>query len=139
MPKGTEGGAPARSLHHSRHQGFHSKCLAAIHAPSRHRITELRTRWSQRGFELGAGIGIATGYATLGVIGFEGRTDYAAIGSVVNLAARLCGEAQHGQILVSGRALQLIEGFVRTEAVGNLALKGFHRPAAAYNVIGLSG
>lgn len=117
----------------------HAEQAARMAIAMRDQIAELRTRWSQRGFELGAGIGIATGYATLGVIGFEGRTDYAAIGSVVNLAARLCGEAQHGQILVSGRFLQRIEGLVCTEAVGNLTLKGFHRPAAVSNVIGLSG
>jgi len=84
-------------------------------------------------------MGINTGLVVVGTIGRDLRMDYTALGDTVNLAARLCGEAQHGQILVSGRALQLIEGFVRTEAVGNLALKGFHRPAAAYNVIGLSG
>jgi class 3 adenylate cyclase len=116
----------------------HAEQAVRMAVAMRDRIAELRTRWTQRGFQLGAGIGIATGYATLGVIGFEGRTDYAAIGSVVNLAARLCGEAQHGHILVSGRSFQLIEGLVRTEAVGNLALKGFQGPAAAYNVIGLS-
>jgi len=103
----------------------------------RNRIEELRIRWSKRGYELGAGIGIATGYATLGLIGFERRTDYAAIGTVTNLAARLCGEAQHGQILVSERVRHLVENLVSVEPVGELTLKGFSRPVAAYNIAGL--
>ncbi|MGH7208257.1 MAG: adenylate/guanylate cyclase domain-containing protein [Nitrospiraceae bacterium] len=103
----------------------------------RNRLDELRIQWSKRGYELGAGIGIATGYATLGLIGFERRTDYAAIGTVTNLAARLCGEAQHGHILVSGRVLHLVESLVSVEPVGELALKGFSRPVAAYNIAGL--
>nr|MBI3612662.1 response regulator [Nitrospirota bacterium] len=103
----------------------------------RNRSEKLRGRWAQRGIDLGVGIGIATGYASLGVIGFEGRKDYAAIGPVTNLAARLCGEARHGQLLISGRLFQLVEPLALTEPVGNLTLKGFHRPVPAYNVIGL--
>jgi class 3 adenylate cyclase/anti-sigma regulatory factor (Ser/Thr protein kinase) len=104
----------------------------------RGRIEELRVLWKKRGFELNAGMGIATGYATLGVVGFEGRIDYAGIGTVTNLAARLCGEAQAGQILLSGRSLALVEDLVQTEPIGDLVLKGFHRPVAAYNVLQLS-
>jgi class 3 adenylate cyclase len=103
----------------------------------RNRIEALRIQWSKRGYELGAGTGIATGYATLGLIGFERRTDYAAIGTVTNLAARLCGEAQHGQILVSERVRHLVENLVSVEPVGELTLKGFSRPVAAYNITGL--
>jgi len=104
----------------------------------RHRIEQLKQEWSQRGIELGAGIGIATGYATLGLIGFERRKDYAAIGAVTNLAARLCGEAQHGQILISGRVRHLTKDLICSEPVGNLTLKGFHKPVFAYNVTGLA-
>jgi len=103
----------------------------------RDRMNALRAQWNNRGIDLGAGIGIAAGYATLGVIGFEGRKDYAAIGPVTNLAARLCSEAQHGQILVSGRFLQLVEPLVCAGPVGNLTLKGFHRPVLAYSVTSL--
>jgi class 3 adenylate cyclase len=105
----------------------------------RDRIEILRRQWSQRGIDLGAGLGIASGFATVGLIGFEARQDYAAIGTVTNLAARLCSEAQHGQILISGRVLQSVEHLVQTEAVGELTLKGFRRPVPAFNVIGLKG
>jgi len=103
----------------------------------RDRSSELRVQWMKRGIELGVGVGIATGYASLGVIGFEGRKDYAAIGTVTNLAARLCGKAKHGHILISGRVLELVEALVITEEIGNLTLKGFQRPVLAYNVTGL--
>jgi len=103
----------------------------------RNRSAALRAKWTKRGIDLGVGVGIATGYASLGVIGFERRKDYAAIGPVTNLAARLCGEAQHGQILVSGQVLELVDSLVATEAVGPLTLKGLQRPVVAYNVTGL--
>jgi signal transduction histidine kinase/class 3 adenylate cyclase len=103
----------------------------------RERLAGLRAQWSRRGIELGAGIGIAAGYATLGVIGFDERKDYAAIGPVTNLAARLCSEAQHGQILVSGRFLDLVADLVDIEPVGSLVLKGFQRPVPAHNIIRL--
>ena len=102
----------------------------------RERIAELRRHWTRRGFELGVGIGIATGFATLGVIGFEGRRDYAAIGTVTNLAARLCSEAQDGQILVSGSLLQQVEDLVYAESVGDLILKGFRWPVPGYTLTG---
>ncbi len=79
------------------------------------------------------------GYATLGKIGFEGRFDYAAIGTVTNLASRLCDEAKGGQILISQRVYGAVEERVEAEAVGELALKGFSRSVIAYNVIGLRG
>ena len=82
-------------------------------------------------------MGISTGYATLGVIGFEGRQDYAAIGTVTNLASRLCGEAAHGQVVVPQRFLSAVEGLVDTEFVGELNLKGIRRPVGAYNVLAL--
>src|SRR6266536_2384776 len=86
----------------------------------RGRVGELAQTWRKRGHELGFGVGIAQGYATLGRIGFEGRFDYAAIGTVTNLAARLCGEAENGQILVSQRVHAAVEELVEAEAVGDL-------------------
>jgi class 3 adenylate cyclase len=102
-------------------------------------VASLATGWKKRGYELGFGIGIANGYATLGAIGFEGRRDYGAIGPVTNLSARLCAEAKPGQALISQRVYGKIEASVDVEPVGELALKGFHRPVPAYNVLGLRG
>ncbi len=102
----------------------------------RARVAELASEWSRRGHELGFGIGIAQGHATLGRIGFEGRWDYAAIGSVTNLAARLCAEAGAGQILVSQRVHAATAEIAPAQAVGELQLRGFSRPARAYNVFG---
>lgn len=94
----------------------------------------LSRRWRERGHELGFGVGIATGYATLGQIGFDQRLEYAAIGGVTNLASRLCGAAGSGQILITQRVLAEIEPRVEIEPQGELTLKGFHRPIAAYCV-----
>jgi len=98
------------------------------------RVAGLQAGWRKRGHDLALGIGIALGFATLGRIGFEGRFDYGAVGSVVNLAARLCGEALGGQILLAERAYAAVEGVVAAEPFGPLTLKGFHRPVAAYLV-----
>ncbi len=98
------------------------------------RVAELQAGWRRRGHDLALGIGIALGYATLGRIGFEGRFDYGAVGSVVNLAARLCGEALGGQILLAPGAFAAVEGIVAAEPYGPLTLKGFHRPIQAYLV-----
>ena len=95
--------------------------------------------WRRFGYELDLGIGIAQGFATIGAIGFAGRWDYGAIGSVTNLAARLCGEAQAGQTLMSRRVLATTEHVVRTRPVGELALKGFARPMPAFELLGLRG
>ena len=103
----------------------------------RDRAKELAARWEKLGYELDMGVGIAQGYATIGAIGFEGRWDYGAIGTVTNLAARLCGEAKGGQILVSRRVAGLAEAFVEAESVGSLTLKGFARPVHATQVTGL--
>jgi adenylate cyclase len=100
----------------------------------RDEVAQLASRWRKLGHELGFGIGIAQGYATLGCIGFAGRHDYSAIGSVVNLAARLCGEAGSGQILVDGKVHAAVEEAAELEAMGELALKGFHRAVRAFNV-----
>ena len=101
-------------------------------------VARLAVGWSRRGHDLGFGVGIAQGHATLGRIGFEGRFDYAAIGSVTNLAARLCAEAAAGQILVSPRVYAVTEEIVVADCVGELALRGFSRPVRAYNVIALT-
>ncbi len=105
----------------------------------RERVSELIGKWRKQGFELDLGVGIAQGYATIGAIGFEGRLDYGAIGTVTNLAARLCGEAKPGQILASRRVAAQLEGEIEVEEVGDLMLKGFQRSVAACNVLKLRG
>jgi class 3 adenylate cyclase/CheY-like chemotaxis protein len=99
----------------------------------------LRAQWLKRGYELDLGMGIAQGYATLGAIGFEGRWDYACIGGVTNLAARMCSEAKGGQILTNRKTLSRIEELVHAEPVGELMLKGIGHPTHAFNITGLSG
>jgi adenylate cyclase len=98
-------------------------------------IGELIEKWRKLGHDIGFGIGIAHGYATLGTIGFEGRFDYAAIGTVSNVASRLCDEAKPGQILISPRVLMAIENAISVEPVGEFKLKGISRPLATYNVL----
>ena len=105
----------------------------------RDRAEELAARWRKLGYELRAGIGVAQGFATIGAIGFEGRLDYGAIGTVTNLAARLCGEAQGGQILISQRVHTAVAELVDAEPIGELNLSGFHRTVTAFNVRGLKG
>ncbi|HSE92382.1 MAG TPA: response regulator [Methylomirabilota bacterium] len=104
----------------------------------RERVGELLAKWRKRGFELDFGVGIAQGYATIGAIGFEGRWDYGAIGTVTNLAARLCGEAKPGQVLVAQRVRGAVEDHAQTEPVGELTLKGFSRPVPVFNVVAVS-
>ena len=98
-------------------------------------ISALTETWHRWGHDIGFGIGIAHGFATLGTIGFEGRFDYAAIGTVSNVASRLCDEAKPGQILISPRVLTKVENAVQVEPVGEFELKGIRRPLAAYNVV----
>jgi class 3 adenylate cyclase len=95
----------------------------------------LATRWKRHGFDLGAGIGVALGYATLGAIGFEDRIDYGAIGTVTNLAARLCSEAPAGEIYVSQRVHAEIDGHTRTESLGSIAMKGLSKTQIAYRLL----
>jgi adenylate cyclase len=104
----------------------------------RHDIGALTEKWRQLGHEIGFGIGIAHGYATLGTIGFEGRFDYAAIGTVSNVASRLCDEAKPGQILISPRVLMAVKDAITVEPVGEFELKGIRRPIAAYNVLAVT-
>jgi len=101
-------------------------------------IGALTETWHRWGHDIGFGIGIAHGFATLGTIGFEGRFDYAAIGTVSNVASRLCDEAKPGQILISPRVLTKVEKAVTVEPVGEFTLKGIRRPMIAYNVLAAS-
>jgi len=103
----------------------------------RDRFGELAVEWSKRGYDLGLGIGIAQGYATIGAIGFEARWDYSAIGTVTNLAARLCSEAGAHEILVSQKVCAGVESVVDLDPEEVLRLKGFHRPIISYRVRGL--
>lgn len=105
----------------------------------REEMGELTPRWRKLGYELDLGVGIAVGYATCGEVGFEGRSDYAAIGGVTNLAARLADEARAGQILIAQRLYAEVENDVEVEPAGEFTLKGFLRPVTAFNVVSLSG
>lgn len=98
------------------------------------RFSDLVQDWYRRGYNLSMGIGVALGFATIGAIGFEGRRDYGVIGNVTNLAARLCGEAAGGQILVSHRVHGFVADQVHSESLGTMQLKGFHNPVAVYAV-----
>jgi adenylate cyclase len=100
----------------------------------RDQVAVLVTQWRKAGHELGFGMGIAHGYATLGRVGFEGRFDYAAVGTVVNLAARLCAEAKDGQILIDSKVHAAIESAATVEPTGELPLKGFHRAVRAFSI-----
>jgi len=100
----------------------------------RDEIAELDAKWREHGHELGFGIGIAHGYATLGCIGFEGRFQYSVTGTVANLACRLCDAAQNGQILVDAKVHTAVETLAEDEPAGELVLKGFHQPVRAFNV-----
>jgi adenylate cyclase len=102
----------------------------------RERVVELSDGWRKRGHELDFAVGIAQGYATLGKIGFEGRFDYAAVGTVTNLASRLCGEASGGQVLVSQRICAEVDDLVDVRPVGELNLKGFTKPVPTFNLVG---
>jgi class 3 adenylate cyclase len=97
-------------------------------------VATLARDWRQRGHRIGFGVGIAQGYATIGQIGFEGRFEYSAIGTVMNLAARLCGEASDGQIVVSQRVASQVEAVATMAPLGEVSLKGLSRPIPAFNV-----
>jgi class 3 adenylate cyclase len=103
----------------------------------RDRVADLAEEWHRSGHELGFSVGIAQGYATLGRVGFEGRFDYAAIGTVTNLAARLCDAAEAGTILVSQRVHAAVDDLVVSNQVSELPLKGFSRPVTAYEIVAL--
>ncbi len=101
-------------------------------------VRPLRDKWTTNGYGLDFAAGIASGYATIGTIGFEGRWDYGVIGSVTNLAARLCAEAKGGQIMVSQRFLSNVERLVEAKVVGDVALKGFHHPITTHTILCLN-
>ena len=103
----------------------------------RDRVADLAEEWHRSGHELGFSVGIAQGYATLGRVGFEGRFDYAAIGTVTNLAARLCDAAEAGTILVSQRVHAAVDDLVVSNQVSELPLKGFSRPVTSYEIVAL--
>jgi len=103
----------------------------------RERFRGLAHAWSARGHRLGLGIGLAQGAATLGAIGFEGRWEYTCIGSVANLASRLCGEAKGGQILINQKTLSRIEDTVESEPIGELTLKGIALPVQTFKITAL--
>jgi adenylate cyclase len=111
---------------------------AAMAVAMRLAMGSLTAAWRRRGHELGFAAGIALGYASLGTIGFEGRYDYGAVGTVMNLASRLSDEAKAGQILMSARAVASVEGMVETEPAGELTLKGFAKPVSAFNVVAMN-
>jgi adenylate cyclase len=113
----------------------HTQRAAKMAVDMREAVGELTQKWKSRGHSLGFGIGIALGYATLGQIGFERRLEYGAVGSVTNLASRLCDEAQAGQIVISQRAYGTIENLVEAAPIGDLKLKGFNRPMTAYEIV----
>jgi class 3 adenylate cyclase len=115
----------------------HAQQAVKMATGMREAIYFLQEEWTKRGIQLGAGIGIATGYATIGAVGFKERLDYAAIGPVTNLAARLCSEAQHGQILISDRVLASVKAFIKAETIGEVTLKGIQRPVAVSQVLGM--
>jgi class 3 adenylate cyclase len=113
----------------------HTKRAVQMAVEMRDAIGALALRWRNRGHSLGFGIGIARGYATLGQIGFEQRLEYAAVGSVTNLASRLCDEAKAGQIIVSQRAYGTVEEWAEAAPISDLSLKGFQRPVAAVEIL----
>jgi adenylate cyclase len=112
-------------------------CAVRMAVALRDAMTEVTRRWSRLGHDLGFGVGIAQGFATLGEVGFKGRSEYAVIGSVSNLASRLCDEARNGEILISPRVLAAVEHLVDSDRLPEVALKGFHKPITPHNVRGL--
>ena len=113
----------------------HAERAVRLALDMRDSVDALSKEWRRKGHELGFGIGIASGYATLGQIGFERRREYTAIGSVTNLASRLCGEARAGQIVISQRVYGAVESSVEAVPIGDLTLKGFNRPIPAYDIL----
>jgi class 3 adenylate cyclase/CheY-like chemotaxis protein len=114
----------------------HTERAVLMAIAMRDAVGTLTAGWRRQGHNLGFGIGIARGHATIGRIGFERRSDYAVIGTVPNLAARLCEEAKDGQILMSQRAFAALERHVHCRSLGELQLKGFHRPMPTFEIVG---
>ena len=116
----------------------HTERAVRLALDMRKKVADLAKGWARKGHVLGMGIGIASGYATLGQVGFEHRREYTANGSVINLASRLCDEAKPGQIVISQRAFAAVEQWVGASHIGQLSLKGFNRPIDAYEVVNWS-
>jgi len=115
----------------------HALKAAQMAVEMRDRMKELRTTWLKTGYDLDLGVGFATGYATLGTMGFEGRMDYGTVGNLPNLAARLCAEAKGGQILTDQKTTSRIEDSFAVEPLSELSLKGFSRSVLAFNLLGV--
>jgi adenylate cyclase len=114
----------------------HCACAVRLALDMRDRVGVLAEKWRSNGHDLGFGIGIATGYATLGLIGFDKRREYTAIGRVTNLASRLCDEAKAGQIVVAQRTYAAVQEQAEGSLIGELSLKGINRPVPAYDITG---
>ncbi|HEX5020254.1 MAG TPA: response regulator [Candidatus Binatia bacterium] len=113
----------------------HAQKAARMAIEMRDRVKELRSAWRKKGYDLDLGVGLATGYATLGTMGFEGRMDYGTVGNLPNLASRLCAEAKGGQILTDQKTMSRLEDSFEAEPIDALTLKGIHRPVSAFNII----
>jgi class 3 adenylate cyclase len=116
----------------------HPRRAIAMTVELRARVAPMIEEWRRQGYDLGWGAGIATGYATIGTVGYEGRWEYAAIGSVCNLAARLCAQAHDGQIVTTHRVLSRAGDGIELEPMGDLTMKGISRPLAGFNVLSLA-
>ena len=113
----------------------HAQKAARMAIEMRDRVKDLRSAWRKKGYDLDLGVGLATGYATLGTMGFEGRMDYGTVGNLPNLAARLCAEAKGGQILTDQKTMSRLEDSFEAEPIDALTLKGIHRPVSAFNIV----
>ena len=116
-------------------QKDHTERAVSMALDMRESLQTLAEGWRKRGHELGFGVGLARGYATLGSVGFERRLEYSVIGTVPNLACRLCAEARPGQILLSQRVMASLQDKIEAAPVGNLTLKGFHKPVPAFQLV----
>jgi class 3 adenylate cyclase len=115
----------------------HTQKAARMALEMRDRVKELRRAWLNMGYDLDLGVGLASGYATLGTVGFEGRMDYGTFGNLPNLAARLCAEAKGGQILTDRKTISKIEDVFTIETLEEVHLKGISRPVTTYNIVAL--
>lgn len=118
-------------------QSNHTELGIRMSLEVQQRVEQIRTGWHEKGYDLDVGIGLTSGFATIGILGYEGRLEYGVIGNVPNLAARLSGEAKGGQIVIDGKTYSRIENLIEAQALGELSLKGFSRRISAFNISGL--
>ena len=118
-------------------QEDHLELAVSMSVDIQRRVAAIRPEWQKKEYNLDVGIGLTTGFATLGIIGFEGRLEYGAIGNVPNLAARLSGEAKGGQIIIDKKTYSRIDHLIEVQSLEELSLKGFSRPISAFNIISL--